>query len=171
MNALLAQIVTPSEGLDSALYQPLYLVMILYVVLFVLGRVFEGRDDPRADTVLDAGFALLCLAAVYVAVLAIYAVAAEFDLIVDMVEIMAIMIGFFALLVVALLGIELLIGLAGRGRRKRAAVPPPQQTRTSAPSRRAARRPGRLAGTRTPTCSRPLGTAREPVVTMMAISP
>ena len=59
MNALLAQIVTPSEGLDSALYQPLYLVMILYVVLFVLGRVFEGRDDPRADTVLDAGFALL----------------------------------------------------------------------------------------------------------------
>jgi hypothetical protein len=124
VNALLAQIATPAEGLDSALYQPLYLVMILYVALFVLGRVLEGRDDPRADTVLDAGFALLCLAAVYVAVLVVYAVAAEFDLIVDMAEIMGIMVGFFALLVVALLGVELLVGLRGRGKRK-PVVPPP----------------------------------------------
>jgi len=125
VNPLLAQIVTPTEGLESGLYQPLYLVLVLYVALFVLGRVFEGRDDPRTDTVLDAGFALLCLAAVYVAVLAVYALSSQFDLIVDMVEIMAIMIGFFALLVVALLGIELLVGLPGRNKRKPVAPPPP----------------------------------------------
>ena len=125
MNLPLAQVAVPSEGLDSGLYMPLYLVLILYVALFVAGRVFEGRDDPRADTVLDAGFALICLAAVYVAVLLVYAFSAEFDLIADMVEVMAIMIGFFALLVVGLLGIELLVGLPGRSRRKGVEVPPP----------------------------------------------
>ena len=125
MNTLVAQVATPSEGLESALYQPLYLVLVLYVVLFVLGRVLDGRDDRRTDTVLDAGFALLCLAAVYVAVLVVYAFTSEFDLIADMVEIMAVMIGFFAILVVALLGVELLLGLFGRGRRKGAEVPPP----------------------------------------------
>jgi len=125
VNLPLAQVAVPSEGLDSGLYMPLYLVLILYVALFVAGRVFEGRDDPRADTVLDAGFALICLAAVYVAVLLVYAFSAEFDLIADMVEVMAIMIGFFALLVVGLLGIELLVGLPGRSRRKGVEVPPP----------------------------------------------
>ena len=125
MSALLAQIVTPAEGLESGLYQPLYLVLVLYVVLFVLGRVLDGREDSRADTVMDAGFALLCLAAVYVAVLAVYALSSQFDLIVDMVEIMAVMIGFFALLVVFLLGVELLVGLPGRRRRKPVAPPPP----------------------------------------------
>ena len=125
MITLIAQVKTPSEGLESALYQPLYLVLILYVVLFVLGRVLDGRDDPRAETVLDAGFALMCLAAVYVAVLAVYAFTSEFDLIADMVEIMAVMIGFFAILVVVLLGVELLVGLGGRRRRKGVEVPPP----------------------------------------------
>jgi hypothetical protein len=124
----LGQVAVPSEGLDSGLYMPLYLVLVLYVILFVAGRVFQGRDDPRAEAVLDAGFALVCLAAVYVAVLLIYAFASEFDLIVDMVEITAIMVGFFALLVVALMGIELLFGLGGRRRRKGAEVPPPDKT-------------------------------------------
>jgi peptidoglycan biosynthesis protein MviN/MurJ (putative lipid II flippase) len=125
MSTFIAQVATPSEGLESGLYQPLYLVLVIYVVLFVLGRVLEGRDDPRTDTVLDAGFALLCLAAVYVAVLAVYAFTSEFDLIADMVEIMAVMIGFFAILVVVLLGIELLLGLRGRRRRQGVEVPPP----------------------------------------------
>jgi hypothetical protein len=129
VSTILAQVVTPSEGLESGLYQPLYVVLVLYVILFVLGRVFEGREDPRTETVLDAGFALLCLAAVYVAVLAVYAVSSEFDLIVDMAEIMAVMIGFFALLVVFLLGVELLVGLPGRKRRK--PVPPPASSESS----------------------------------------
>ena len=51
---------------------------------------------------------------------------------------MAIMIGFFALLVVALLGIELLVGLAGRGRRKRAGCRRP--TKTGLAPRRGAQR-------------------------------
>jgi len=128
MSTLIAQVKTPSEGLDAALYQPLYLVLVIYVALFVLGRVLDGRDDPRTDAVLDAGFALLCLAAVYVAVLAVYAFTSEFDLIADMVEIMAVMIGFFAILVVVLLGVELLLSVFGRGRRKGAEVPPPEKT-------------------------------------------
>ena len=53
MITLFAQVKTPSEGLEAGLYQPLYLVLVIYVVLFVLGRVLEGRDDPRTDTVLD----------------------------------------------------------------------------------------------------------------------
>jgi len=125
VNDLIAQVAIPSEGLESSLYQPLYLVAIIYVGLFVAGRVLDGREDDRAETVQDAGFAVMLLAAVYVLILAIMAVFSEFDLIADMVQIMAIMIGFFAVLVTVLLGLELLVGLAGRGRRKGAAVPPP----------------------------------------------
>ncbi len=121
---LVAQVSVPSEGLDSALYQPLYLVLILYVALFVAGRVLEGREDDRADTVQDAGFALLLLAAVYVVILLVMAVFSEFDLIADMVQIMAIVIGFFAVLVTVLLGVELLVGLPGRRKRRRAEPPP-----------------------------------------------
>ena len=124
MTASLAQVVTPTEGLESGLYQPLYLVLVLYVALFVAGRVLEGHEDDRADTVQDAGFVLLLLAAAYVVILLVMAVFSEFDLIVDMVQIMAIVIGFFAILVTVLLGIELLVGLPGRRKRRRAEPPP-----------------------------------------------
>jgi len=127
---LVAQVSVPSEGLESALYQPLYLVLILYVGLFVAGRVLEGREDDRAETVQDAGFILLLLAAVYVLILLIMAVFSEFDLIADMVQIMAIVIGFFAVLVTVLLGIELLVGLPGRHRKRRHAEPPPADGQT-----------------------------------------
>jgi polyferredoxin len=110
-------VVTPTEGLDSGLYGPLYLVLILYVALFMAGRVLEGRDDARAEPVQDAGFALLLLAAVYVFVLAVMAFASEIDLLVDLLQIMAIVIGFFAVLVLVLLAIELLFGVLGRSRR------------------------------------------------------
>ena len=122
---LVAQVSVPSEGLESALYQPLYLVLILYVALFVAGRILEGREDDRADTVQDAGFVLLLLAAAYVVILLVMAVFSEFDLIVDMVQIMAIVIGFFAILVTVLLGVELLVGLPGRHRKRQHPEQPP----------------------------------------------
>ena len=125
MSALIAQVVTPTEGLESSLFLPLYLVAVLYVALFVTGRVLDGREDPRAATVEDAGFALLLLAAGYVVVLLVMSVFSQFDLIVDMLEIMAIIVAFFALLVGVLLALELLIGLTGRTRKRERAVPPP----------------------------------------------
>lgn len=124
---LLAQVSVPSEGLDPGLLRPLYLLAILYVIMFVAGRVLEGREDDRAESVMDASFALLLLAAVYVVVLLVMAVFSEFDLLADMVQIMAIVIAFFTLLVTALLGVELLVGLGGRRRRRGAAVPPPAE--------------------------------------------
>ncbi len=126
MSDLIAQVAVPSEGLEKGLYLPLYLVAAIWVGLFVAGRVLEGREDDRAEPVQDAGFALLLLVAVYVSILAIMAIFSEFDLIADMVQIMAIVIGFFAVLVTVLLGIELLVGLGGRARRRGAAVPPPE---------------------------------------------
>ena len=128
MTTFLAQVVVPDEGLDSALYLPLYVLLLLYLVMFLLGRFFEGREDARADSVEDAGFALLLLSGVYVLILLAMAVAQQFDLVADMVEIIAIMVGFFALLVTVLLGVEKLVALAGRGRRRGAEVPPPEKT-------------------------------------------
>ena len=157
MSASLAQVVTPPRDSSPASTSRCTWCWSSTWSLFVAGRVLDGREDPRADTVLDAGFALLCLAAVYVAVLVVYACPSEFDLIVDMVEIMAVMIGFFALLVVVLLGVELLVGLPGR-RRAQAAWrrrPRPSRPRTSSRSRRAGRPPGRPAGTRSPTAPAP----------------
>ncbi len=61
--SLLAQFSTPSEGLSSSYYSPLILAGLLYLVLFVAARVLEGRGDPRAETVEDAGFVVMLLAA------------------------------------------------------------------------------------------------------------
>ena len=123
MSALFAQVSIPSEGLDSGLYMPLWLVLVLYIVLFVAGRVLDGREDDRSETVQDAGFALLLLAGVYVAILAVYAIFSEFALIADAVEIMAIIIAFMGVLVTFLLLVELAFAAAGKGRRRGATVP------------------------------------------------
>lgn len=110
---------TPSEGLSSAYFTPLILAAVVYVALFVAGRVLSGRGDARADTVEDIGFAVMLLSAVYVAILAVVAVASEMDLIWDLVRIMFVVVVFFgALLLVLLLIFERGIGGLSRLRRR-----------------------------------------------------
>jgi lysylphosphatidylglycerol synthetase-like protein (DUF2156 family) len=115
----LAQFSTPSEGLATSYFLPLILAALLYAVLFVAARVLNGRGDPRADTAEDAGFALIVLSGVYVAILAVVALASEIDLIWDMVRILAIIVVFFAALILLLLVVfERGIGGISRLRRR-----------------------------------------------------
>lgn len=115
---ILAQ-ATPSEGLSSTYFTPLILAAVVYVALFVAGRVLSGRDDERAETVEDIGFALMLLSGVYVAILLVVALASEVDLIWDLVRIMFVVVVFFgALILVLLLVFERGIGGLSRLRRR-----------------------------------------------------
>ena len=95
----------PEEGLDTALWQPLLIVALIYAVLFVAGNIIEGRGDGKtADTVRDIGFGVVLLGALYSAGLIVLSLISKPDLVGDMVLILAIIIVFFGLLVVILYG-------------------------------------------------------------------
>lgn len=94
---------TSVEGLDTALWQPLLIVALIYAVLFVAANVIEGRGDGKtADTVRDLAFGVILLGALYTAGLIILALISRPDLVGDMLLILAIIIVFFGLLVVVL---------------------------------------------------------------------
>jgi hypothetical protein len=97
--------VTSVDGLDSALWQPLLIVALIYAVLFVAGNVIEGRGDGKtADTVRDVAFGVILLGSLYTAGLIILSLISRPDLVGDMLLILAIIIVFFGLLVVVLYG-------------------------------------------------------------------
>jgi hypothetical protein len=115
----LAQFTTPSEGLSSGYYTPLIFAALVYVALFVTARVLEGRGDERSETAEDVGFVVMLLSAVYVAILAVVAVASEIDLVWDMLRIVIFIAVFFAALVLVLMLVfELGIGGISRARRR-----------------------------------------------------
>lgn len=122
MSTLIAQVsAPPAEGLSASMFQPLFVGAVIYVVLYLVGATFQSRDDPRGETVGDVAFVVLALMGIYTVVLAITALASEFDLIVDMLKIVAIIVAFFGILIVLLFGIGTLFGLIGRvtSRKKR----------------------------------------------------
>ena len=115
----LAQFETHSEGLSSGYYTPLILAGVVYAALFVAARALEGRDDSRSETAEDAGFAVMLLSGVYVAILLVVAVSSEMDLVWDLVRILVIVVVFFAALVLLLLLVfERGIGGISRVRRR-----------------------------------------------------
>jgi hypothetical protein len=118
MSALLAQVATPSEGISSSMFLPLILGTVIYVLLFVGGSVLEGRGKGWGATVGDVAFVVLALLGVYTAVLLITVLASEFELLIDMIKILAIVLAFFAILVVALFGLATLFGVIGRALRR-----------------------------------------------------
>jgi hypothetical protein len=109
--------VSPDQGLSSGLFMPLAAVVIIYALLRAAGGAMSGR---RGAALLDASFGVMLLGAVYVLVLLLYALASKFGLVSDMVIIVAILFGFFAILLVGLLGIfDLGIGGIARARARR----------------------------------------------------
>ena len=114
-----AQFETPAEGLSSGYYTPLILAGVVYACLFVAARVFEGREDPRGETMQDLGFAVVLLSGAYVAILAVVALVSETDLIWDLVRILVVIVVFFLVLVLFLLFVfERGIGGLSRARRR-----------------------------------------------------
>ncbi len=122
---MIAQFANPTEELSVPLF-PLVLLGVAYVILFVVARVLAGRADERGADGLDrAAFVVMLVAAVYTLGIAIYAVAMRAELIWDLIKIMLIVFGFFALLLLVLLLWEMAIGAIGRarhGRRRRTAA-------------------------------------------------
>jgi len=117
---ILAQFESAPEGLSSGYFTPLVFGALLYTALFMAGRVLEGRGDPRSEAVADIGFVVMLLSGVYVAILAVVAVASEMDLIWDMVRILFVVMLFFGVLILLLLAVfERGIGGISRARQGR----------------------------------------------------
>ncbi|MEJ7715857.1 MAG: hypothetical protein WKF40_09230 [Thermoleophilaceae bacterium] len=101
MAALLAQGRRhPADGLPAGMFSPLIYGAVLYAVLYVAGAVLANREDPRGETAGDAAFVLLLLLGVYTAVAGDHGLASRFELLVDLLRIMAIVVVFFGLLIV-----------------------------------------------------------------------
>ena len=109
----------PDEGVSGPYYLPLVIAGAAYVVLLLAAQVLRRRDNSEGAAKLeDLAFGLSLVAAAYVIVLVIVALTSEFDLVWDMVRIIAIVIAFFALLVVlCLLLFEMGVGRLARRRR------------------------------------------------------
>lgn len=110
----MAQIEVAAPGLSSSLFAPLIWGAVVYVVLFVAGAVLEGRGHARGEAVGDVAFAVLLLMGLYTAVLLVTAIAQKYSLVVRMLEVLAIVMVFFAVLLVVLFALGQLFGLIGR---------------------------------------------------------
>jgi len=121
-----------AENLPSSMYTPLVVLLAAYAALSLLaGRALSHEDTDRAERFSTIAFAVLLVAALYTIVLVISAVFAYPSRSTDMVTIVLVIRGFFALLLfVFFLIAEWLPGkLSRRGER-----PPAEgaETRTQA---------------------------------------
>jgi hypothetical protein len=110
-----------AENLPSGLYTPLVALLVAYAVLSLLaGRALANEDTDRADRWATWAFGVLIVAALYTIVLVIAAVFNYPSRSTDMVTIVLVVCGFFALLLfVFFLIAELIPRSIGRGRTER----------------------------------------------------
>ena len=109
----------PDEGISGPYYTPLVIAGILYVLLGVASAALGSRNSERGEQLQDLQFGVVLLTAAYVAVMFITALVDKSDLVKDMAEVLGIMVGFFALLLVIMLVVfERGIGALSRLRRR-----------------------------------------------------
>lgn len=107
----------PDGGLSSGLFTVEVLLLIVYAAVYATGQALSG---DRGRAVLDGAFALLLLTGAYTVVLLILAVAQKYSLVGTLIGVMAVIVVFFAILGVVLLGIfDLGIGSLTRARAAR----------------------------------------------------
>jgi hypothetical protein len=113
--------VIAAENLPSALYTPLVVLLVAYVVLILLGgRAGRQEDTQGADRWATYAFGVLLVAALYTIVLVIAVVFNYPSRSTDMVTIVLVICAFFAvLLFLFFLIAELIPRAVGRGRAER----------------------------------------------------
>ena len=110
-----------AENLPSSLYTPLVVLLALYAVLSLLASRARSKEDAAGgERFATYAFIVLLVAALYTIVLVISAVFAYPSRSTDMVTILLVVCGFFAvLLFVFFLLAEVLPRAIGRGRTER----------------------------------------------------
>jgi len=113
-----------AENLPSSMYTPLVVLLIVYVALgLVAARARAHEDTDRGERFDTFAFAVLIVAALYTIVLVITAVFAYPSRSTDMVTILLVISGFFALLLFAFfLLAEWIPGKLRRGRSSERAI-------------------------------------------------
>jgi TRAP-type C4-dicarboxylate transport system permease large subunit len=107
-----------AENLPPSLYTPLVVLLAIYALLALLAARARGREDrDRTDRFETIAFGVLLVAALYTIVLVISAVFSYPSRSTDMVTIILVICGFFALLLFAFFVLAELIPRRLRGRR------------------------------------------------------
>jgi|RhiMetStandDraft_4_1073278.scaffolds.fasta_scaffold288996_1 bacteriorhodopsin len=119
------------SNLPSGLYTPLVVLLAVYVVLVLIAGRARGREDTdRAERFDTFAFAVLLVAALYTIVLVITAAFSYPSRSTDMVTILLVICGFFALLLFAFFVIvEWIPGRLSRREER----PPAEGAETSSP--------------------------------------
>jgi hypothetical protein len=122
-----------AENLPSALYTPLVVLLAAYVVLVLIAGRARGKEDTdRAERFDTFAFAMLLVAALYTIVLVITAVFQYPSRSTDMVTILLVICGFFALLLFAFF---VIVEWIPRRLSRREGRPPAEDAETSSPAR------------------------------------
>ncbi len=109
----------PDEGISGPYYTPLVIAGILYLLLRLGASILGARDRERGEKLEDLAFGVVLLTAAYVVVMVLAALFDKSDLVFDMVKVIAIMLAFFALLLIVMLVVfERGIGGLSRLRRR-----------------------------------------------------
>jgi hypothetical protein len=107
------------EQISSSLFQPVYYLGLIAVVLIVVGNVIKSRGaEERGEKVSDIGFGVALLTGAYIVVLFLIALVSQPNLVYDAVVNILILGAFFLLLLFLLFGLFELI--LSRGQRRRA---------------------------------------------------
>ena len=94
------------EQLSFGWYLPLVVAGLVYVVLFMVGRVLRGRGETEtADRLLDIAFLVVLAVAAYTALLLVLSLVTFPSRIASMLFIMIIVGAFFLLLLLVLFGL------------------------------------------------------------------
>jgi len=105
-----------------SLFLPLILGGIAYGTISVVAGVMSSRgNEARAERARDDGFLLMLAIGAWIVILVLVALINKPNSVGDMLTIMAVVVAFFAILLLVFFGVSLLIGAAGRlmSRRRR----------------------------------------------------
>ena len=104
-----------ADQLPSAMYTPVVVLIVAYAVLSILaGRARSHEDRPRAERFSNWAFLVVLVSAAYALVVLISAVVGYPSRFYDMVLIILVIVGFFALLLFAFFVIAEIIPRAFR---------------------------------------------------------
>ena len=116
------------EQLSFGWYLPLLVAGLVYVVLFMVGRVLRGRGETdTADRLLDIAFLVVLAVAAYTVVLLLLSLVTFPNRIGSMLVIMIIIGVFFLVLLLALFGLFELLAARRVGRQREPAGGEPVQ--------------------------------------------
>lgn len=107
------------NDLSWSLYLPVFVLFALYAAIQLLAPIAARRDDDARERLLDVGFIVALVSAAYVVLLLIIALVSLPDIVLDAITVIAVIVVFFGVLLLAFFSIFELVFARGARRARR----------------------------------------------------